>query len=62
MDAIAAANTLVFALSVAACIAMLVAGLEEGDTLRALLATNALYQGGYIQHTFAETSCILAKL
>ena len=31
MDAIAAANTAVFAMSVVACIAMLVAGMERGS-------------------------------
>ena len=45
MDAIAAANTAVFAMSVAACIAMLVAGMERGRALLALPASHDSCQG-----------------
>ena len=49
MDAIAAANTAVFAMSIASCIAMLVAGMEKGRALLALPASHDLSQG-FLMH------------
>ena len=45
MDAVAAANTAIFAMSIASCIAMLVAGMEKGRALLALPASHKPLSG-----------------